>query len=294
MIQILFSGPSSFQFPAVQLLPVTILSSLLPKAAPRFLRAIFSSDGSNFLFWFDSPTDYGGFFLGSWPCNNLFLFLGSDTSSCLWLNSSVVQAIFAQKSLPNVASVGANVTLIGNKVRAACDFGTNCTLNALAQSRSKVVLAPLSPTPPSVIFQTSPVISSCSNLVVDVTSSYGNAGRPWKKITWTVINIGPKMSRSVSIMDSTLNDAQSISEIFTFTPLVTNITTYVFTLELENFLGARGLGSAVIEVSSDAFIPQIQIQGSSSLNILASSDLLIRSTAVLPPCAGLIKLDFQW
>jgi hypothetical protein len=80
-----------------------------------------------------------------------------------------------------------NVTLLSNKVKAECTYCDSYNYSVSTVLHSK---APASPVFPTVIIRLSSSFNrNCNNnnLSIDATLSYGNGGRQFINIEWTVV-----------------------------------------------------------------------------------------------------------
>jgi hypothetical protein len=149
---------------------------------PVLIRAKFSSEGTSVAVGFDSATNKAGF-SKIFPCANLLFFRGSSSAQCLWTDSSTISIYPSGNILP---VVGDTVNVLGDMLKAQCTV-SNCSSWRFVSSLIAVnITAPDDPSTPSVLISSATLLSSCDSLLLDITSSGGSAGRPWKDFFITV------------------------------------------------------------------------------------------------------------
>ena len=82
---------------------MTVLSSLEEPPIPQLRDARFSDDGISVLLSFDSTTNKG-LYLNTFPCAAFLSFLGIETTTCQWRDSSTV-TIYGSNATLTVGSV---------------------------------------------------------------------------------------------------------------------------------------------------------------------------------------------
>ena len=262
---------------------------------------------------FDSPTDKAGILTTTWACTRLFTFRGASSSICSWLNATSVSASFP--AINNVANSVANsvgylntsdfITLQDGLLRAYCTSdAATCLSNLPAVSARVPTLFPSNPLSPTVIINAPNSLGSCSNLSLDATGSYGNGGRLYKSVVWTVVAVD--YSSHVAVSDTSralalqtyLNDYSLVNQVFmpiTISQSSLVGASYIFTLTLTNFLGLYRASSAIVNVNTKSNVPVLTIIGPLYQTIVASSPLTILSTASLPTCASQSsKITYAW
>jgi hypothetical protein len=286
------SGSSKAQYAIGVSTVVQILSTSSPVPAPLIISSRFSDSGQAVVITFDSLTDQAGIITASWPCSLLFTFSSASMTTCSWVNTSAVSASFGV--LTNVASkiaylsIGDSVKLNGGLLKSFC-LGTVdvCSSNPVASDMSVITLAPLQASTPTVIVNAPQFLGSCNNLSLDATGSYGNGGRPYTAVVWTVSATDTTVD--VSAIQSYLNSASAlyqVGKLFSISATILTKATYTFTLSLKNFMGLSNFITIVTVVTSDPNLPILVIIGPTYQTIVASSSLTILSAATLSSCAS--------
>jgi hypothetical protein len=269
---------------------------------PTLFNAIFSNDGSYISIYFNQSTNRAGY-LNGFPCSLIFTFKGIDSSTCSWIDSSTVKVIQSSTKLSTLLNITDAVHLKSNtNLRASCPAQINATVcNKWKAAVSKVVyiLPPANPSLPVVQISAPSNLSSCQPFSLDLTSSSGNAGRPWSHI---IISI-----------DSTPRDMTNLNGLnhyfaknYTFSPpgviagsLMKRGTLYTFTLKLCNFLGACNSNSFKLSVAHEdsKVIPVVSIAGSSLLSVNRNLPVQVNAIAFTQVCGEspiYSGLAFEW
>jgi hypothetical protein len=217
-ISLTASGVSAAQYTSGVSTTVQILSSFSPVPAPMITTSRFSNSGQAVVITFDSLTDQAGIVATSWSCNLLFTFTSASTTTCSWVNTSAVSASFGVvTSVANSVvylAIGDSVILKAGLLKAFCSGTvTTCALNPVASSMSVIALSPRNPATPTVIVNAPKFLGSCNNLSLDATGSYGNGGRLYSTVVWTVSAIDATVD--LSAIQSYLNTVSALYQVYT-------------------------------------------------------------------------------
>ena len=274
--------------------PVQILSSKSLVPAPVMTSSQFSNSGQAVIITFDTPSDSAGIATTTWACSSLFVFINAESTTCKWVDAATVSVAFGvvTSASNNVAylTTGNNVTLIGGKLRSFCT-GTvaTCALNTAANAMTVITLAPQNPSSPTVVLSAPLYLGSCANLSLDATGSYGNGGRLYTSVIWTVSALQSSVVLDVSAIQLYLNRLSAAYQVYRPLNVASSRLTkgtYTFTLRLTNFLGLSASKSISVVVSSDPNVPSLAIIGPSYRTIVTASALSILSAATLSSCAS--------
>ena len=303
-VSFVISGRSASEY-TTETYTVEILSSLSKIPAPDMSSCRFSDSGQSAIIRFRSPTDSAGFAASEWPCSALFSFINADKSTCSWVDSEAVSVSFGVVGVISTYQYlipGDIVTLKPNLIRAFCARSRSfCASNPTANTDTTEVLQPLHPASPTVILSAPSFISSCSNLSLDATASYGDGGRLYSAVQWSVsaMEYGVKDGAlDVSPTEAYMNDFSAEHQ--TRRPLIIVgdtliMATYTITLSLTNFLGLTASKTVVVVASSDRNLPILAILGPSYRSITASDPLRVVSTASLTSCAPKhTVVEYKW
>ena len=289
-----FNGLSRSQY-SNRNITVQILSSFSPLPAPVMISSQFSDSGQLVLITFGSPTDSANILSTSWKCSDLFVFTSASLTSCTWTSATTVKVSFVvmTSAKSTIASLvtGSTVTLLGGLLRSFCQGSvSSCALNPTATSATVQTLGPANPIVPTVVISASAYLGSCENLVLDATGSYGNGGRMYTSVLWTVSAVKQDATGAAldtSAIQTYLNAASLSNQVYQpITILSSSLTaaSYTITLRLINFLGLSSSSTRIVLVSADSSIPSLTIIGPSYLSLRASSPLTILSVATQSSC----------
>jgi hypothetical protein len=193
------------------------------------------------------------------------------------------------------------VTVRANKLRAACGGRSSCASNlATPQTTLTLGIVGSTPTTPTVVLTGIGSAIQCENYVIDPSSSYGNAGRQWKSVEWTVVAQSSAFSSELRNISAVLN-ASSVYDPITIPSEYLFATTFTFTLTLTNFLGAES--SASLSVVMQSYSPssplpvRLAFIGSTSLTGKVSAKTVVTANASFPDCASDVaksRLSYIW
>lgn len=296
------SGPSSSEFTGYSA-DVQVLSSSTRTPAPKMFHSRFTDSGQSVLIQFKTPTDYAGISATTWPCNILFSFVSDSQTSCTWIDSSTVSASFGVVTTveDNVIylSTGDTITLLPGLIRAFCPPGEDssntlpdpdCLKNPTANTKTILALAPLNPSSPTVYLVAPAFLGSCDSLYLDATGSYGNGGRLYTSVRWTVSAMEYGAVRTVvnvTSLEKQLNAFSALHQVYK-PAIIANRdllwVTYTITVSLTNFLGLQSSKTTTLTVVRDPFLPALSIIGPSYRSVVAAEGISILSTVTLSSC----------
>jgi hypothetical protein len=288
------SGSSASEYQRPDSFFLDVITSSDPAPAPSVDSFIFDDSGSNVWLGFDQATDQAGLTLSTWSCNKLLVFVSSSLCTCSWVNSSFIKIGFLSLSSRNLLIPGSQVKLIGNRVRAFCgeDDASLCNDDIATSEQNLTLSTAKNPVVPKVIVTVPSKRSACDDLTIDASSSYGNGGRTWNRIIWTVMDSTGQTNTNIT---SYLNSAGSISQPITVPQASLSLGNITFILELQNFLGSRSASSVVVEILGDTNIPYVVIYGSRNLTTKVSSTLSISGYGSLASCAdNSVTISYVW
>ena len=289
-----FNGLSKSQY-SNRNITVQILSSLSPLPAPMMISSQFSDSGQLVVITFDSPTDSASIASATWPCSVLFAFTGAPLATCTWSTSSTVTVII--RAVKDIAvsdssiNIGSSVTLLGGHLRSYClGGGSSCTSNPTASNMTVLTLKALKPSAPTVVISSPANLGPCDDLILDTTESYGNGGRLYTSVIWTVSAItygDTDLIVNTSAIQAYVNDFSSKYQMhrpITIPGSMLVAASYMITARLTNFLGVSSSNTIIISKGSDPKIPNLTIIGPSYRLIVASSPLTILSVFKQSSC----------
>ena len=270
---------------------LTVTSSDAIPVQPVMLSAYLSDDARRIIVEFDSPTNQGEFTTGSFPCQKVLQFTGSEYVSCVW---STPQLLFANtfespKLCLSKLQLGESIRLMGRSIKAACKQTGKVDCSAFVSSPTKEVPLgpPKSPTAPQVSLAGPRAVSECDDIVLDPSASIGDYGRPWRKIEWQVkasldtvhvenvtkyLNTQTSLSLTISIPQKLIkNKFQDVVDL-------------TFTLTARNFIGSYSVATVTVQMPQRTTVPGIIIAGPTLITTYRWKPLNLFAVASLPPC----------
>ena len=298
-ISLFLSGTDAVYYSG-QKTSVQLLSSTALLPAPLLSSVQLSDSGQTVTITFNSPTDKGGILDATWPCDRLFTFIGASLSKCSWVSAITVSVSFPvvldAASSAKYLRAGDAVTLRSSLLRAYCSGSVRtCALNPSSNANSFTVQVPLNPDQPTIVITAPNHIGACSDLSIDATASYGNGGRIYSAVVWTV---SATQRVNTSRVLNILRASSSVYQVYrpiTLPKGILSPATYTFTLRLTNFLGSSTSKAFDVTVKNDQKDPDVTIIGSTFRTIFASSGFSIDSAASFSGCtAATSSLTFTW
>ena len=281
-------------------LNITIISNSVPPSPPTLSSAYFSTDGAKLYVIFNKQTDEAATtiatYASSFKCSALLSFPGANTSTCLWYagSSYTVQiTVGTVDPRPRPSNI---VSLLAGKLKAACQpsySASFCASFAYASPSSAMIATPDNALVPNVSLSAANLVSSCSDIVLDPTASYGQAGRSWDSIQWTVTS-----TTSTAQISSLLNSKYTNTDrVITIPNKLLQSATYSFTLKVTNFLSRSAAAVVSVTVSSDASQPTVNIIGNSKIKLFRWQKLNVVVNATMSSCSSQSvskTLSYKW
>jgi hypothetical protein len=269
-----------------------VVSSMATLSAPSLAHAIFANNGLSISVGFSTPTDGGAYSAlgagllstGAWfTCSLLLSFEGDSSSSCQW--TSDFQTVTVALSQSSTVVPGANLTLIGSILRAACSSSSSpssqCGSWATAEAASVIVSAGGSPITPSVSVSGPSILGLCNDMTLDMSASTGSGGRPWNHFAFTVVSLDPASAVLSEYLNA--NYSMVIPSVLPFKYLSTSYS-YSIVVSICNFLGSCGSSSIQFVVIANT-VPTLAISGPSSQTIFRRNAYSIAAIGSVPACA---------
>ena len=301
-LAVILNGASAAEYTVVYATSTVIVVTAInvPPPVPVLLSGAFSNDGSFVRLMFDSPTDKAGY-SNSFPCSALLSFAGNQKASCRWTSDSqiVVSPLFNPTFPSDILSVNSSILLYENVLRAACrERKLSCDGWATMPSTVLTVMQPVAPVSPTVVIQMARNLGACSVLSVSISNSVSATGRPWKSVTFRVWTERGATLGALRLERYLMNNFTLSTP--TVVPFEVFPKDYSYTIQVElcNFLGACGIGTRTVNVSSsEALVPVVSITGQTERFIKRSSPLTLTSSTYTQSCSGTVSysnLEYAW
>eukprot|EP01035_Chromulina_nebulosa_P020554 gene20554-26659_t len=268
---------------------ITIISSTnYPIAAPQLQSVYFSSDASHIYYLFDSATNQptgGNSSSKSFGCNNVTSFLGSKYATCLWINSTVLDVNLGNVPISSRPMLSSIVSINSHSIKAKCiPKGYPCSGYPYTNSSYFNISLPSNPVKPTVLLSTPSNIGSCGNIVIDLTGSTGNCGRPWNSVIWTVTG---SLSNNTSIENYLNRFGLYTSSLITIPNSYLKAgESYTINVLITNFFGFSGSMKANVFVAVSNAVLSVTIASPATVVMYRYQSLNFFASASLPTCSG--------
>ena len=268
-----------------------ILNETEVPPTPTIQSAVFANDGASVLVTFDSNTDQA-FLDSNFQCDALLSFISNFLARCVWLNLYQLTISINDDLIPGFA-----ITIIDGLLRAECKSTASLPCaNYTTASGSVIVQTAVTPVVPTVLISGESLVNSCGNLTVDLSASFGNAGRDWFE------------SPRFAIVTSTASDPSGILSLLQNDYIISPPTAishtllepgakYTIEVTLCNFLSVCNTGTHFFAVDSSDSRPNVNIVGPTERTIVGYDSLLISTRSVMPVCGGQLEthhMTYNW
>ena len=265
-----------------------LVVTINPAEPPRMLTAMFASHLAGLQVTFDQPTDEGGCqrqLVGFFDCKEILepqtLLMTGNNSKCSWSSSINFTVLFGR---------GATLAL-NSRLGIRQDTVRSARRNSRYASGTVTVLLPSNAMKPEPIIDGPGKISSCDNLTMDASTSYGDGTRGMR-FDWG-LELGPRNREVIINILTALPRSQSIVTIPS-SVLVSDVE-YVFTLTVTNFVEEKKTSVFRVYVGSTD-TPRVMIVGQAKRLTKRTNPVQLRGEAALSTCAsaGSKNIDFLW
>jgi hypothetical protein len=291
---------------------VSVLASNVLPPAPKLLSATFAGSGLYVSVVFDSDSNmYAPSTTSSWNCAKLFLFDGANNSYCSWQSASIVIVQFptvkdsVEERELQLVTAGDDFYLLGDLLAAFCPLSTSTVTDDYAGDDDSMACwnyptqslmhVSVSAPPDSAITKPSPILvlpsehCICDDLTVDLSASFGSAGRPWFSVSFLVLeSSGSSYSQTSNsdLIEELLSTASlNTTGVFVISSEDLPVGTFSIQVTVTNFLGGSSSVTSYISLHSIRNKPVLLIAAKPSMTIAANEKLSITGQATLPSCA---------
>ncbi|KAJ3217598.1 hypothetical protein HK099_005400 [Clydaea vesicula] len=175
------------------------------------------------------------------------------------------------------------------------------TIYSGSVTQSVLVQAPIKAPQPTVIVSASSLIGACAPIELDLSNSYGSAGRPWSDIQLTYTSTNPSNQTRQDAIVSALNTQKNLVKagklsVITLSRDILDVASYSFTVTFVNFLGGVSSSTVFIEKSGKDDIPWITTGSDNGLSELSNFDVQILRAKVktIVGCGVQSNVLFEW
>ena len=263
---------------------------------PKVVSSMFSSNGNTVIIKFNKPTNLGNVdtFNRAFSCDQLLVISSNVNLQCKWVSKLSLHVTVAKS-----VSVGDQLVVMGNTIKAECVVD-DCSGWASLNETTVTVSPPETVTIPSLSIDTPRYLGSCSEMMVDISSSTGSLGRNWSVVEFSLVSSTHSASAAalLSLLNS-LPPSAFVRPIFvphTSTYFVSG-EDYSFTIRVCNFMNGCARKTWMFTVLQSES-PAVSIKGLRQRNIMKKSALLLNAEAYRTSCATGLKLSgnisFSW
>jgi hypothetical protein len=260
---------------------------------PLLSQAIFANDGMNIAIKFDKSTNKGGFGSMLFDCNLLFDFKCSATSTCTWADPTTALAYI--QGFKACATVGDTISIQKDaNVTAECNLALASILpcseySVIAADKLIAIFGPPDPIVPVVSVSAPETIGNCDPFTIDLTSSFGSAGRAWETVSIdvSVLRLSMPVEKvGLSALQEFFTSSFIMSPPTPVPPsLLSTGVSYNFAVTLCNFLKFCSTANHRLLVL-DYAVPLVNIVGLSTRTVYRNTSLLIDALSQINVCKG--------
>eukprot|EP00741_Cyanophora_paradoxa_P001097 tig00000455_g1057.t1 len=264
-----------------------------PAAAPAISRAIFAPTGDAIDVLFDADTDTAGMvdpnsgFVASQDCARVLsastlMFL--EGATCAWPSPSLL-----------VVSIGrASSVMPGDNIAVKAGVLFTSVGNSLSSTASSTLLAPLRPLEPSATAVAPPVISACSELVLQALSVSGGGNRD-VALSWSSRVVSPQGAAATAVAEAlaaaiAAQQGRSSVNLTAVVPNLPDNAEIEFSLSARNFFGNRGPVSSVFVSKRSDLTVSTSIRGPSPISVRRSATMDLWAEVALASCQPVADL----
>ena len=291
VLSLVLSGASAVEYVVPEGFKLSILSSNSIPPAPNLLKATFTDSAANVLITFDSATNLGGVSTSSWSCTLVFEFIGDTNAYCSWISNTVVQISFGKYSSSTpILNPNDQITLLSNVIKSACS--NNCNVYPFQTEQSVSVGISDNVLIPTVVISVARTISSCDDVFISTTLSYGHGSRDWISVKWVVT--AQNNANTSQITNYLESFGVSITKQIQISNFFFDSTTYFISLTLTNFLGQSSRANTLFTIDAIRNLPILNILQSNEISVNVSSSLTVRTSVQRSSCAENYAVSYQW
>jgi hypothetical protein len=277
------------------------LGSSQKQTPPKILYFLFRDPGTGADLWFSAPTDRGYTVVGGanyFKCSKLLTFVGVDSTICTWIDNTNLRIYFPTMTTGNKSALivpGGLAIVRANAIKGYCANNNNCP-NLFSGAMSVYGVAPNQGVVPLIQWVTPKTLVYGKDLYIDASTSFGNAGRDWRDIRFTVTSttVGVQSTTEFIAIQTLLSEITDLMEPKKIPwDLFSPSATYVFSLYLRNYYNKEAIQSLQVNVIDEDTVPQLSFLRVVDSQFFPSSTMEILVSAKNPsPSLGGLK--FAW
>lgn len=190
-----------------------------------------------------------------------------------------------------VPVVGDYVFLLAGVVKPlVCNNGFTCNYYVAS---SVPLLGPLQPVVPSLNIDTAAIISSCTDIIVDLSKSTGRGScKSWASLRWSVSGTDAQSAYSIETYLSKY--ASSATGVVRVSRGIFSVGLYNIRATATNLFNKSGSTFATVEVSSSTDVPAVVVTGQSTLYRYERLSMTAVVTASLCSGSSIANFAYSW
>ena len=279
----------SIEYASSRYFTVISRSSNVNITRPKIVSVYFSSDGTSLQATFDSNTNKAGL-PDQFPCNILFEYGCSSSSTCVWQSNAVV-ILYFRPSLNSSSSCAAPGDLFRIRSSAAIRsqyFPDDECRNCASQSDSLVIGKPRGPPLyPIVVISSPTIMDACADLVIDVAESSGHAGRNWTSFSISVTSGNVDVRYLQYFLDQSFRIHSPAPISFRYFQAGGK---YAFAVTLCNFLNCCGSARSNLLVVASPVV-RVSFPGPSYREVYRHDELWLRPVIAPSNCSVEVEVE---
>ena len=270
---------------------------------------ILADEGTSMSATYNAETDRGmthGLVTSPFYCIEIMMFRGANESKCTFVSDDVLIIELPSSASISLPAPGDEIIFLGDRVKPKCTY--NCSaIVPYAKHQMIPLLPPIHPIPPTVSINGASQLPCCqSDLVLDVSASSGNGGRPWRQLDWTVVEIvgADAIPRNYSSLMKHMNEmiwfdcVHGLRECDAIPPNQLGIGLFSFILKLTNYLNVSAFSVFSCNVSYASHSMGVYIPGGRYLTVRQNDYLRAYTSTIyfnhVNSSQTLSALDYQW
>jgi hypothetical protein len=266
------------------------LDEILP--TPSLFSSQLSADGLTISIRFDSPTNRAEHESLPFPCLELFIFALADNSTCQFLSDVEVRVNLLPMTR-DLLSTNRTLLLKPGLISPHCPEDTNCGTVYSSTSVPLLIQFPTNPITPQVVINAPTLLPLCSFLRLSYENSMGHGYvTRWASVHWTVKDLRGTILVTLTeqlnsgVLETCPGGSTTCHQIPSGS--LPADQSYIFLLQLTNFLGQTSTGYVTVTVSNDA-LPYLQLDTGFYSTRYANETISLTSSIDLPSCLGTLQ-----
>jgi hypothetical protein len=210
---------------------------------------------------------------------------------------------------PSMISFDDNIYVIPNAIRSAIclqikGIASSSECEYMDTQKPIHLTLPINPIAPVASLSAPVIVSTCEDIPLDPTNSYGKVISEWKSIRWnvraTMINNTETPEMSIMMTNYLNTNFQSTNTLLIIPNEILKIGKYWITMSLMNVFNQSSSTMILVSMQNIANLPNVRILGPKSITIYRANTLRLSTIATISNCLtkttslNTSSLNFQW